>query len=118
MSRGSRFISRKRRATVLLRDGEKCRYCGRKVEVQAGAWRAGHFDRGVPRNVEIGLCDEAATIDHVDPEGGHGIENLVTCCAACNRTKGRAIWGIGPHPPLPDEMSILIFRAMHWPKQY
>lgn len=93
---------------MYLRDGLACRHCRRAVSVQAGALRGG----------EIKLCDDAATLDHVDPEGGHGPDNLVTCCAACNRAKGATTWGVGPHPPAPDALDVLIFRARHWPGQY
>jgi len=30
----------------------------------------------------------AATLDHVDPCGGNGPQNLVTCCFDCNTRKG------------------------------
>jgi hypothetical protein len=52
------------------RDKDRCRYCGTLVR-----WN----DRRSP----IG-----ATYDHVDPEGGNTIDNVVVCCRGCNSTKG------------------------------
>lgn len=36
-------------------------------------------------------CDDRAaalTVDHADPVGGNGVDNLVTCCCSCNSSKG------------------------------
>jgi 5-methylcytosine-specific restriction endonuclease McrA len=58
------------RNALHMRDGVKCRYCGIVV-----SWT----DRRGPRG---------ATYDHVDPNGGSLIENLVIACRGCNSRKG------------------------------
>lgn len=53
------------RAAVFERDGHVCRYCGEMAD--------------------------PAECDHVTPValgGGHGMDNLVTACVPCNRSKG------------------------------
>jgi hypothetical protein len=58
------------RNALRLRDGGKCRYCGSLV-----SWTDRRGQRG-------------ATYDHVDPNGGSLIENLVIACRGCNSRKG------------------------------
>lgn len=58
------------RAAVRQRDNDRCRYCGEKVR-----WN----DRRGPLS---------GTYDHVDPDGGNTVDNLVVCCRACNAAKG------------------------------
>ena len=61
------------RKNIFIRDQYLCQYCGKK------------------------LTDKEATIDHIVPKhnsGGHGWDNLVTCCKKCNNKKGH------PCPPL------------------
>jgi 5-methylcytosine-specific restriction endonuclease McrA len=54
---------------IFLRDNCICQYCG--------------FDgRGF-------MGWKQLTIDHVDPQGGNGLNNLVTCCHHCNSVKGK-----------------------------
>lgn len=106
--RGSRFVSRYRRAQVYLRDGLRCRYCGEPVEVA---------EAGVRQDGRVYLTERAATLDHVDPAGGHCLSNLVTCCSACNAAKGCAVWSPGPHPALPPAEAVRDFRARYWPGQ-
>jgi 5-methylcytosine-specific restriction endonuclease McrA len=56
------------RANVMLRDGHRCRYCGR-----SGGERPLNIDHVLPRS-----------------RGGEDRwDNLVTACQACNRRKGR-----------------------------
>ncbi len=56
---------------VKARDGERCRYCGRKV-----SWS--------DRKSDAGAC-----YDHVDPGLIAGASNLVVSCRRCNSTKGQ-----------------------------
>lgn len=61
------------------RDGDTCRYCGQKVN-----WH----DRRGPKG---------GTYDHVIPDGGNDIENVVVCCRSCNSAKGGRTpeeWGV------------------------
>ena len=58
-------------AEVRDRDGDTCRYCTRPV-----SWRH--------RLATIG-----ATYDHVDPNQGNSLENLVIACKSCNSRKGQ-----------------------------
>lgn len=63
--RSAKWCSKKRRAAIYARDGERCVYCG------AGA---------------------PLTLDHLQPRvmgGGNGASNLVTACARCNSARGR-----------------------------
>ena len=59
------------RAAIRKRDGDFCRYCRTPVE-----W---HNRRGAT----------GGTYDHVIPDGGSTIGNLVVCCRGCNSRKGR-----------------------------
>lgn len=59
------------RGAIRERDGDVCRYCGTPVE-----W---HNRRG----------PTGGTYDHVIPDGGTTIDNLVVCCRGCNSKKGR-----------------------------
>lgn len=54
---------------VRARDGDFCRYCGKRVN-----WT----DR---KGVDGG------TYDHVDPDGGNSMENVVVACRSCNSRK-------------------------------
>lgn len=54
---------------VRARDGNVCQYCGKTVN-----W---DDRRGV----------NGGTYDHVDPDGGNAIENVVVCCRSCNSKK-------------------------------
>lgn len=56
---------------VKARDGDECRYCGKAVNWQ---------DRRSP---------DGGTYDHVDPDGGNIIENIVVACRGCNSSKGK-----------------------------
>jgi len=58
-------------AEVKRRDGDLCRYCGRRVN-----WRDRKSAAG-------------GTYDHVDPEGPNTLENVVVSCRGCNSRKGR-----------------------------
>lgn len=76
-------------ATIRQRDGDNCRYCGRRVN-----WR----DRRSP----IG-----GTYDHVLPlssGGGESEDNLVVACRACNLRKAR-------RTPVQAGMVLLIPRS-------
>lgn len=55
----------------------RCRYCGAALILG-----------GMPGDSEWGR--RAATIDHVDPDGGNDPSNLVACCWQCNVNKGRS----------------------------
>lgn len=73
---------------VKARDGDHCRYCGRKVN-----WP----DKRGPNG---------ATFDHVDPTMAAGASNVVVACRSCNSTKGsRSLEEAGmklrPAPPRP-----------------
>lgn len=71
------------RRSILDRDERTCRYC--QVEMPDPdketdeAWIA----RGKRRKFEV------ASVDHVDPWGGDGPDNLVAACKSCNSAKGR-----------------------------
>lgn len=54
---------------VRARDGDTCQYCGKTVN-----W----LDR---RGADGG------TYDHVDPDGGNTLDNIVVCCRSCNSSK-------------------------------
>lgn len=54
---------------VRARDGDYCRYCGKKVN-----WSD---KRGV----------DGGTYDHVDPDGDNSLENVVVACRSCNSKK-------------------------------
>jgi 5-methylcytosine-specific restriction endonuclease McrA len=34
---------------------------------------------------------QAMHVDHIDPDGGHSLDNLCLSCANCNMSKGRAM---------------------------
>lgn len=59
------------REAVRLRDGDECRYCGRRVN-----WKDRRSDAG-------------GTYDHVIPGLAKGPGNIVVCCAKCNRKKAQ-----------------------------
>ena len=59
------------RDAIRGRDGNRCRYCN--VDVEWNNRRGG----------------DGGTYDHVNPNGGSTLENLVVCCRACNSRKGR-----------------------------
>ena len=86
----SRKITRR---AIFARDGWACQYCG-----------AGHG---------------TLTVDHVIPrsKGGHsGWDNIVTCCAPCNRRKGDHLPKVvGMHPrrkPKPPSPTIFVHVAV------
>lgn len=55
--------------SVRARDGDFCRYCGKRVN-----WSD---KRGV----------DGGTYDHVDPDGDNSLENIVVACRSCNSKK-------------------------------
>lgn len=57
------------RHRVRARDGDRCRYCGKRVD-----WN----DRRSPTG---------GTYDHVDPKGDNSEANLVVACRGCNARK-------------------------------
>lgn len=80
------------RRAVFARDAWTCQYCGQ--------------ERG------------NLTVDHVVPRskgGGSGWENIVTCCAPCNRRKGdrlpRQANMVPRHPPRAPGSTIFIYVA-------
>ncbi|MGI9081082.1 MAG: HNH endonuclease [Thermoleophilaceae bacterium] len=80
------------RRAVFARDAWKCQYCGQ--------------ERG------------NLTVDHVIPRskgGGSGWDNIVTCCAPCNRRKGdrlpRQANMVPRHPPRAPSSTIFIHVA-------
>jgi 5-methylcytosine-specific restriction endonuclease McrA len=81
------------RRAVFARDGWACQYCG--------------SDRG------------SLTIDHVIPRskgGSSAWDNIVTCCAPCNRRKGDRLprqAGMHPrHAPRPPSPTLFVHVAM------
>lgn len=56
---------------VRERDGDNCRYCDREVD-----WKDRKSSKG-------------GTYDHVDPDGGNDIDNIVVACRECNSRKNR-----------------------------
>jgi len=50
---------------VASKTGGKCAYCGRTFRE-----------------------DDKITIDHIDPKGGEGVDNLYIACDTCNTRKG------------------------------
>lgn len=78
---------------VQARDGDRCRYCARKV-----SWT----DRRGPNG---------ATYDHVDPTLAAGASNIVVACRSCNSTKGgrtlaEAGMALRPPPVAPGHTAI------------
>lgn len=62
------WISQQRRLAIYLRDGLACAYCG--TSITDGA---------------------KLTLDHLTPYslgGGNESDNLITCCAKCNSSRG------------------------------
>ena len=59
-------ISFKKRLRIYMRDCFQCRYCGKLMNP---------------------LSDEL-TLDHVNPDGDDGDDNLATACRTCNSRKG------------------------------
>ena len=71
---GMNWIRPEKRLAIYLRDGLACCYCGRGIED------------------EVKL-----TLDHLRPysQGGTNNEtNLVTCCFACNSSRGSRSWKV------------------------
>ena len=58
-----RLEARKHKSELMERSGGKCEWCGHDV----GGSRA--------------------TIDHIDPDGGNGLDNLALLCRSCNSRK-------------------------------
>lgn len=67
---------------VRARDGDQCRYCGKRVN-----WK----DR---KGVDGG------TYDHVDPDGENTLDNIVVACRSCNSKKKRRTQGEAKMPLL------------------
>ena len=63
-----------KKAAVIFRDGDQCRYCGKVVR-----WTG-------PTGYNLG------TLDHVDPDslGDAPVEGLVVACHECNSSRGHA----------------------------
>ena len=63
-----------KKAAVIFRDGDQCRYCGKIVR-----WTG-------PIGLNVG------TLDHVDPDslGDAPVEGLVVACHECNSSRGHA----------------------------
>lgn len=59
------------RDEIRQRDGDFCRYCRREVKFNDRRGAGG------------------GTYDHVIPDGGTTLRNLVVCCRGCNARKGR-----------------------------
>jgi hypothetical protein len=77
---GSKWITKKRRLAIYLRDRWRCVWCAREV------WS--HLTADPGRTV---LPDCLATLDHVIPRehgGNNTTPNLVTSCMRCNRLRG------------------------------
>ena len=78
----TQWIRDEKRAKIYTRDtpdgqvSPACIYCGRAVLLGR-----------TPSDSDGGLA--AATLDHVNPAGGNGAKNLVTCCWDCNTSKGK-----------------------------
>lgn len=85
------------KAHVLVRDHFRCRYCGAKLflpqAVKVLDWHVpglNLWDRH-GRREPLRTC--WATVDHIIPEIGGGmdtLENLIACCVTCNSRKGGA----------------------------
>ena len=58
---------------LLMRDGWKCFYCGHPFSVNMDGWN----------NMQL---------DHKDPNGGDGLDNLVISCSNCNSAKGKTVF--------------------------
>lgn len=74
------------RLAVFVRDGWKCRYCGRVIAPRTDEERTGH------RAPMDGW--DYLELDHVHPYsmgGGFTVDNLAAACSPCNRTKGNKI---------------------------
>lgn len=63
-----------KKAAVIFRDGDQCRYCGKVVR-----WTG-------PKGYNLG------TLDHVDPDslGDAPVDGLVVACYECNSSRGHA----------------------------
>jgi hypothetical protein len=67
---GGKWITRKRRLAIYLRDGFKCVYC------------TADLTQASPREI---------TLDHIKPRckgGSHKAKNLLTACVQCNSQRG------------------------------
>jgi 5-methylcytosine-specific restriction endonuclease McrA len=67
INQGSKWITKKRRKAIYIRDDLKCVYCG--------------------KGIEDGII---FTLDHLVPcelGGDNSTKNLVTCCLSCNSSK-------------------------------
>lgn len=59
-------------AQLIVRDGHRCRYCGCPVKKTS--------QKDTRSKAKL-------TIDHIDPDGGNDIANLVIACLGCNSRK-------------------------------
>lgn len=69
-TQGMHWIRDEKRLAIYSRDGFACAYCGLSIENEDGA---------------------KLTLDHITPRskgGTNGTKNLVTCCHACNSSRG------------------------------
>jgi 5-methylcytosine-specific restriction endonuclease McrA len=69
-TRQTLFRDRTLQDQIRERDNDHCRYCGHPIDF----------------NVRRGMY--SGTYDHVDPDKGNTIENLVVACRSCNAKKG------------------------------
>ena len=83
------------KAHVLVREGFKCHYCGRKLYGGSAIKLLDVHEPGLElwdlHGKKPPLRHSWATVDHLKPESEGGmdvLENLVACCVECNSRKG------------------------------
>lgn len=118
-------------AEIYVRDGFRCRYCGRRtiptviLELLGGIYPEvfpfhRHWKGG---RTHPAIISRSPVIDHVVPgsQGGDwgAKENLVTACWPCNAVKGdlsleQLGWTLRPIPGTDGTVSSLITRSCGW----
>jgi DNA-directed RNA polymerase subunit RPC12/RpoP len=85
------------RMKVLVRDGWRCSYCGRRLLLSQAVKLLDQAVPGPNKYHPHGAIEPLrscwAEVDHVQAQangGDHSIDNLVSCCVICNSWKGTA----------------------------
>jgi len=108
------------REQVLRRDQYACRYCTRRIlHHRVVAYLTAHFPRELPYSFNMPEADAPSRlhthfgfvrtipeVDHVVPNGGNDLNNLVTACTPCNNYKGNR---------LPEEIPDMALRVIEPP---
>lgn len=78
------------RHTIWTVHGEKCYQCGQPVDLQSM-----QVDHVVPQSLKRDSAALAKVLQELGRPKGfklHGFENLLPCCAPCNRRKSNTLW--------------------------